>query len=459
MNNSLAYMQTSTLAAPSALFDESERRKLAEASLRSITLSTSRAHGDEFFRVLVKDLAAALDVFYVIAGEIVSVDGDEANRTLAVWAGQDYMDNLTYSLKNTPCSEVNDQSMCFHPCDIQAAYPLDTLLVDMQAQSYVGMPMVGTDGTTLGILVALDTKPIDENKRLLALSLLSIFSARCAAELQHRRRELELEELVEKRTKALANARDLLLQREKLAALGSLVAGIAHAINTPVGNALTTVTALRDYAIELAPQIQAENIDRKRLLAASSQLVSGAELIERSLHRASELISNFRMLAITQDTDELSDLNLYDYLTGICIAHQPEMKKRQVQVITALANNLLVRLPAGMLSQIISNLLMNSLLHGFVDRSSGTISIVAHLEGEANKDLYVSFSDDGVGATPEVLRRMFEPFFTTRFGQGGSGLGMHVVYTLMQRLGGTIEVLSPASGGLQVNLHFPACVV
>jgi len=213
---------------PAPVFDDLERRKLAEASLRSITLSTSRVSGDAFFRVLVKDLAEALDMHYVIAGELIVEDGDEKNRTLAIWAGNDYLPNMTYSLQHKPCSDVAGKDMCFLASCVQQEYPLDTLLVDMGAESYVGMSMVGTTGATLGILVGMDTKPIDENRRLLALSLLSIFSARCAAELQHRNREVELEVQVAQRTRALEAARDMPVQLEKLAGPGSLVAGVAQ---------------------------------------------------------------------------------------------------------------------------------------------------------------------------------------------------------------------------------------
>lgn len=443
----------------SPLFDETERRILAEASLRSITLSTSRAQGEEFFQVLVKDLAAALDVCYVLAGELVEVDGVESSHTLAVWGGTDFIPNMTYPLLHTPCSNVADQSMCFHSCDIQQEYPLDALLVDMKAESYIGMPMVGTDGRTLGILAALDTRPIDENKRLLALSLLSIFSARAAAELQHRRREDELEALVEKRTSALVLTQNLLVQKEKLAALGSLVAGVAHAINTPIGNALTTASTISELSAELTILIHGEKISRQRLNEVTQRLCRGAQLVEHNLNRASDLVGNFRMLADTQESDSVIELNLNNCITSIGAAHQLELKKRNAQVLTSIVTDLIVRLPVGMLSQIISNLVANSLLHGFEGRNAGTICISAHRDGPQYKDLLLSFSDDGIGASAEVRKHLFEPFFTTRLGQGGSGLGMHIVYTLMQRLSGTIELLAPDAGGLQLQLRFPDCVV
>jgi two-component system NtrC family sensor kinase len=440
------------------IFNEVERRQLAEAALRSITLSTSRTRGDEFFRVLVKDLASALDIHYVIAGEIVQVKEESANKTLAIWAGDTYLENITYSLKNTPCSEVQSQDMCFHSSNIQQAYPLDTLLVDMQAESYVGTPMIGTDGTTLGILVCLDTKPIDDNKRLLALTLLSIFSARCAAELQHRQRELELEFLVERRTKALESARDLLLQKEKLYALGSLVAGVAHAINTPLGNAMMAASSISDYSQNLHDIVNNPNVSRRAVIASSENLSNGTQLITHNLHRVSEIIDNFRLLAFSIDDEVASIINLHDFMNGVCITHQLESKNRHVQLTTSIPVNLSAKLPAAIFSKILSHLLMNALLHGFINKEHGTIHINAHAQGVDNKDLIIVVSDDGDGVSQETLPRLFEPFFTTCFGQGGSGLGLHVVYTLMQHLGGSIKISSQLGEGLQAELLIPACL-
>ena len=335
------------------LFDENERRQLAEASLRSITLSTSKVSGEEFFRVLVRDLAQALDMHYVIAGELYTENDVEFNRTIAVWAGNDYMPNISYSLTNTPCSNVADQSMCFHACGIQHAYPLDTLLVEMKAESYVGMPMVGTNGKTLGILVALDTKMIDENRRLLSLSLLSIFAARCAAELQHQRREAHLEELVAERTRALESTQKLLMQKEKLAALGSLVAGVAHAINTPLGNALMAVSSFQHLVIDMREHLQSEKVSKLHLLGDLDHLEHGSKLTEENLARVSDLVSNFRTLAETELFEMTHSISLQDAINAALYTHKDELLSKHVKIDIAIPNQLFVRLAQGALTHII----------------------------------------------------------------------------------------------------------
>lgn len=457
--NLLPYLSDNPPLTTNSLFDEEQERQLAEASLRALLLATSRAKGEDFFYVLVKEMALALDVKFIIAGEIVIENNSESNKTLAIWSGNGFADNFTYSLKDTPCNKVSNQHMCFHACDIQSLYPLDTILVDLEVQSYIGMPMVGTEGTTLGILVAMDTKPITENKRLLALSILSIFSARCAAELQHRNREKELEVLVEKRTMALANARDLLVQKEKLAGLGALVSGIAHAINTPLGNALVASTSVSDYAKELQKIIDSPNVSRVAMVDATLRLNDGAQMVSRNLGRVSELISNFRMLAISQEDEKLSVFNLFDFVTGICIAHQPECLQHNAKITTTIDQQIMVNLPTNLISQIFSHLLMNALLHGFGNSRNGTIQITALAQGNLNQDLLIQIQDDGTGATASVLNRMFEPFFTTNFGHGSAGLGLHVVQTLMQHLGGSIHISSQIDKGLLAKLIFPSCIV
>lgn len=445
------------LARPEAsLFGATGSRVLAEAALRSITASTARARGDDFLRLMVRDLARALDVHYVIAGRVVVLgDGAEGIRTLAVWGGAAYLPNMEYSLRHTPCQDVTDQSMCFHACGIQADYPHDTLLVDMGAESYIGMPMIDTEGTTLGILSAIDTRPMSEDKRLLALSLLSIFATRCAAELQHQDREQLLEQKVRQRTEALLAAQAILVEQEKMAALGALVAGVAHEVNTPIGVAVTASSSLSSYADELVRCVTSERVSRSALVATAQQLRDAALLIERNLARAADLIGNFKQLAVDQGSEHVVLLDLREHALGVVSAHGPELRKVGIEVDIALPAGLRVRLDAGRWSQVLSNLLMNSAKHGYPGGGPGQAVLRGDivLEGGA-RWLLLEFSDDGAGLTREVRERLFEPFFTTKRGQGGSGLGMHIVYTIMHQMGGHVAVAAEGPG-CRIKLRLP----
>ncbi|MEL4179889.1 ATP-binding protein [Roseateles sp. PN1] len=443
-------------ASGAALFDELQAKQLAEAALRSITLSTSKAQGEEFFRVLVKDLAQAMQVHYVIAGELCQLDDGEGIQTLAVWGGSDYMPNISYSLASTPCRNVTDQSMCFLPCDVQQAYPEDLLLVEMGAQSYIGMPMVGSDGKTLGILVALDVRPMAEDTRLLALSLLSIFAARCASELQHRRREVELEALVETRTQALAEAQALLHEREKLAALGGMLAGMAHEVNTPVGVAITSSSGLKTYARELIEAVRAEKVSRSHLQELSLRIERAGDLVQRNLERAADLLASFQTLTNAQATAAPVELLLSQELAQLLAAHWAEFDQRGAHHCLDVPAGLRVRLPKGSLGQMVSNLLMNALKHGCVEGRTLTVTIKANAVGE---DLHLQVRDDGAGVAPDVRAHMLEPFYTTKRGQGGTGLGLHLVFMMVQKLGGQLSLGGAPGSGLVVDIVLPHCVV
>ncbi|NVD99287.1 DUF3369 domain-containing protein [Massilia sp. BJB1822] len=449
--------ETMSTSKPVSLFEESDGRILAEAALRSITASTARARGEDFLRILVRDLGQALDVRYVIAGRVIQMADGEGIRTLAVWGGEDYLPNMDYSLKHTPCQDVTDQSMCFHGCGIQADYPEDTLLVDMQAESYIGMPMVDTEGKTLGILSALDTRPIDENKRLLALSLLSIFAARCAAELQHQDREALLEEKVQQRTEALRAAQANMVEQEKMAALGALVAGVAHEVNTPVGVAVTAASGLASYAEQMVGMLSGEKVSRSELTGLATRLKGAAGLVEQNLARAAQLIGNFKQLAVDQGTEHISELVLHEYVQGVVSAHSPELRKAQIEVKVDIAPQLRVRLPAGKFSQVLSNLLMNSAKHAYPNGGPGQVQVAARLEEDEGGApwLQLHFADDGIGLAPGIRERVFEPFFTTKRGQGGSGLGMHIVYTIVHQMGGQVALDEQAQRGCALKVKLP----
>ena len=371
MREELALARDAHLRA-ARLFSDADGRQLAEAALRSITASTARAIGDDFLRILVKDLAAALQVRYVIAGRVIAMaDGQEGIRTLALWGGDGYLPNMEYSLRHTPCQDVRDQSMCFHARGIQTDYPDDGLLVEMGAESYIGMPMIDTEGRTVGILSAIDTGPIDESKRLLALSLLSIFAARGAAELQHQDREALLEQRVERRTEALRAAQATLVEQEKMAALGGLVAGVAHEVNTPIGVAVTAASGMVDCAGQLLASVEGEKVSRTELRELGLRLQGAASLVEQNLARAAELIGNFKQLAVDQGSEHVDELRVRDYVQGLVSAHSPALRQAGIAVELDIDGGLRARLAAGRVAQVLSNLLMNAVKHAYPRRRPG----------------------------------------------------------------------------------------
>ena len=258
------------------------------------------------------------------------------------------------------------------------------------------------------------------------------------------------------RTESLLASQANLIDQEQMAALGSLVAGVSHEVNTPIGVALTAASSMGSYADQLVQLLGAAKVSRAELIDIAESLKGAAALIERNLARAADLIGNFKQLAVDQVSEYVADLALHDYVHGLVSAHSPELRKAALGVELDIAPDCHVRLAAGKLSQILSNLLMNSARHGYPQGGPGRITIRARIEApDAGAPwLLLEFSDDGVGLAPAVREHMFEPFFTTKRGQGGSGLGMHIVYTIVQQLGGQISAVD-ATPGCHIHIRLP----
>lgn len=434
------------------LRDESQRQKLAETSLKNIFNRLSRVKGEAFFKTLVQQLAQALDVRYVLAARVERGSEQEVSHTIAVWAGDDFMDNVAYRLNGTPCQNVANQEMCFHPKDVQDSYPDDVLLREMEAESYIGMPMVDTEGVTLGILVALDDKPMSEGKRYLALSLLSIFATRGAAELQFQDREEALRQLVLERTRELEETQSFMVQQEKLVSLGRLVEGVAQEVNTPIGIAETGAVAMQSFARKAKELVAADNLNRAQLVDVVGKLNESARQVTDNLHRASMLVRSFRNLAVDQMSDKLVTLELQSYLEELLAAHLPAMRGKSIYFNVNVKDDLEVFLPADALSQIVSNLVMNTAIHGLRGRKSGKIRLQAYAQGE---EFVLRYEDDGCGIDEEAKSQLFEPFYTTNRSGGSTGLGLHLVFNIVSRLGGSVDTYLPNNGGLGFCFSLP----
>ena len=212
---------------------------------------------------------------------------------------------------------------------------------------------------------------------------------------------------------ALREAQSELVRQEKLASLGRLVAGVAHEINTPLGICVT----------------------------ATSHLVQELKL------------TRFKQVAVDQSSDDMPSFNLNTYLHEVLLSLQPKLKGRPVKVAIDCAPDIVLDSFPGVLSQILTNMLVNSLVHGFEHEQAGSIVVSAALEGET---VVFDYRDDGAGMAAGTLAKLFDPFFTTRRGSGGSGLGAHILYNLVTGpLGGTVKVDSAPGQGLRYRLRFP----
>lgn len=291
-------------------------------------------------------------------------------------------------------------------------------------------------------------------------------------DLQGKNRELQaqsalLEQRVAERTEALSKANDELrgalealkktqsglIEAEKLASLGSLVAGVAHELNTPLGNAMTVVTTLEDLLAELERRVAGNTLRRSDLERHLNEAREGQDILQRNVTKAADLVRGLKQLAVDQTTDMRRNFALAEVVGEVMIMVRPRFNHTPFQIETDVAEVSMDSFP-GPLGQVLTNLVLNALTHGFAGREAGCVTISAR-PGEDGL-VVLAVRDDGVGMAAEVRRRIFEPFFTTRLGQGGSGLGLHIARNIvMGLLGGHIEVSSEVGQGTVFTVTIP----
>ncbi|GGE71315.1 ATP-binding protein [Massilia psychrophila] len=251
----------------------------------------------------------------------------------------------------------------------------------------------------------------------------------------------------------LSRAQDELVRRDKMAALGALVAGVAHELNTPIGNSLMVATSLaertRILAADLAVGLRRSALER--YLADSGE---AGELLVRNLKRAATLVAGFKQIAVDHASLERRDFSLTQLLSELAAPLKLAAKGARVNLALALEPGLMMDSYPGPLSQVVTELFENSLAHAFLDGHGGAVRITAAMR---TGDLVaISVDDDGVGMAPQVQARAYDPFFTTRMGSGRSGLGLHVAHNIVSNiLGGRIELRSTPSQGACFTLVVP----
>ncbi len=246
-----------------------------------------------------------------------------------------------------------------------------------------------------------------------------------------------------------------LVESEKMASLGGLVAGVAHEINTPIGIGVTAASFLERKSQECHERFVAGTMKRSDLNTFLVDAQESSQMILGNLERAATLIRSFKQVAVDQTSEERRRFILKNYIDDVLISLRPRMKRTDHTVTVRCPETLEVDSFPGAFSQVITNLLVNSLIHGFEEGASGRILFDLSLDSEDR--VLFRYSDSGRGMSEEVRKRIFEPFFTTARGQGGSGLGMHIVYNLVtQTLDGSIECESAPGEGVTFTIRFPS---
>lgn len=264
-------------------------------------------------------------------------------------------------------------------------------------------------------------------------------------------------EAAEEALERLRETQENLVQAEKLASLGVLVAGVAHEINTPVGTALASASFLEERTRQVAEDFKTAQLKRSELDRYMGAAVEASGLILSNCQRAAELIRGFKQVAVDQTSAGRRKFNLAAYINEVLVSLGPRLKQSRHRIVVDCPEDLVVEGLPGAISQVLTNLILNSLIHGYEPGEVGTLSITA--ERVDAKTLRLSYHDDGKGIPLADQPRIFDPFFTTRRGAGGSGLGLHVVYnTVVGTLKGQIALESAPGEGARFTLTFPASI-
>ena len=288
----------------------------------------------------------------------------------------------------------------------------------------------------------------------------AVVRARVHTHIQLHQLKEHLEEKVLSRTNELEltqhrlhDSQEKLTASEAKATISTLIASVSHELGTPIGNSLMAASSLADNSTEFKKKFETGGVKRSDVAKFMDELTEISSLIQRNLVRASELLSNLRQVSADQASEQRRTFDLADTIKEIVDTIGPSLKRKPHRVELHIPPNIVMDSQPGSLGQIVINLINNAYLHAFENRPSGLLKIEARLIAHS---VLLSFIDDGQGIPEENLALLFEPFFSTKIGQGGTGLGMAIVHNVVTKtLGGTIEVSSTVGVGTRFDITLP----
>ncbi len=276
----------------------------------------------------------------------------------------------------------------------------------------------------------------------------------------------EAKQAAERALQQLKATQDQLVETAKMAELGNLVAGVAHEINTPVGIGVSAASKLETLTKEISYLYENHKMKRADLEKYLTSSRKGSELLLKNLSRAAELVHSFKQVAVDQAGEQKRTFEIKDYLNEILTTLRPEFKRTKPKVSVICEEEIVLSSYPGAFAQLITNLIMNSMIHGFASlppengKKEWQINLVVttsqSTENELDKNLNLRYSDNGKGIPTDIISNIFDPFFTTNRQGGGSGLGLHIVYNLVtHKLKGTIKCESVEGEGTTFNISIP----
>ena len=266
--------------------------------------------------------------------------------------------------------------------------------------------------------------------------------------------ERKFRDYLEENLQTLKNAQEQLIESEKMSALGSLVAGVAHEVNTPLGISITAASIFKNEISDLQKSVKENTLTKTEINEFIENITKTDDLLIKNLNRAAQLIKNFKKISVDQSTDDLREFELNLYIAEVVSTLNNEMTHNNVKLTLELKKEgIHMNSYPGAISQIIINLLQNSLLHGFDGHQKGNIILRTQ---ETDGQALIICEDDGKGVNKDVINKIFEPFVTTKRNEGGTGLGLNITYNLVtQHLEGTIKLDIDYTNGARFVISMP----
>lgn len=320
------------------------------------------------------------------------------------------------------------------------------------------------EGTRVDCLVKAAPLFDKSNQIIGSFAMVTDITQRKRAEFEREKLNRELEDRVRQRTaeleeslETLKKARDHLIQSEKMAALGGLVAGVTHEINTPIGIGITANSFVEEKLLTLQKRYQSQDLSAEDFENILKDALEASGTVKSNLKQAVAMVGSFKEIAVDQSSEERRRFNVKDYLDEILMSLAPKFKHTRHEIITICPENLEINSYPGAFSQILTNLIINSFTHAFENTDAGEMEIRITLE---DNHLVMDYQDNGRGMAAETAAKIFDPFFTTRRPFGGTGLGMYIVYNIVtQTLGGQIECHAAPDEGMRISIRIPAEVL
>lgn len=416
--------------------------------IQDILKTAEQTWGNAFFSKMTEKLGMLIEADYIFIGKI---DFEKTGvNTIGLWGKEGHLDDFYYALENTPCKNVSEDKTCIYETDVTSLFPKDELLIQMAIKGYIGTPLKNSRGEVFAIMVALFHEKITHKDYVLAL--FEVFAGRISAELEREEREKQLntmnqqlESLVSKRTRELEQlleevnkTREILVEKEKIASLGTLVSGVAHEINTPLGVSITAASNMEGKIREISKNYESGTLKKTEMDIFIDHMNKGIDLLMRNLTRSADLISRFRNIAADQESEQVRKIFLKEYIDEVIISFEPITEKRKISINNNVHEELQMEIDPGIIYRIFSNLFMNAIIHGFKDKG-GIISVYSDIHDGKN---FITIENNGSPIAREVIGKLFEPFVTTRRFEGGTGLGLHIVYNLVStKLNGHIKLV------------------